>query len=168
MPIGIPDIQKDLSAFPARAERASRRAYRHDRGLAKSSAVLKHGIVNTKPRKGLVIPNNTGIYPLSSTPCEASGQLESSPAKDRRMSTQVVLITGELTGIGRATAVAFAKKGAKVALPVGVIRPARRSLTCCALSVRRPSSSTPTSARRMTSALWSTRPSHSLAVSMSR
>ena len=30
------------------------------------------------------------------------------------MSTQVVLITGALTGIGRATAVAFAKKGANV------------------------------------------------------
>jgi len=30
------------------------------------------------------------------------------------MSTQVVLITGALTGIGRATAVAFAEKGAKV------------------------------------------------------
>ena len=30
------------------------------------------------------------------------------------MNTQVVLITGGLTGIGRATAVAFAKKGAKV------------------------------------------------------
>jgi NAD(P)-dependent dehydrogenase (short-subunit alcohol dehydrogenase family) len=30
------------------------------------------------------------------------------------MSTQVVLVTGGLTGIGRATAVAFAKKGAKV------------------------------------------------------
>jgi NAD(P)-dependent dehydrogenase (short-subunit alcohol dehydrogenase family) len=30
------------------------------------------------------------------------------------MSSQVVLITGALTGIGRATAVAFAKKGAKV------------------------------------------------------
>jgi NAD(P)-dependent dehydrogenase (short-subunit alcohol dehydrogenase family) len=33
---------------------------------------------------------------------------------DRNMSTQVVLITGGLTGIGRAAAVAFAKKGAKV------------------------------------------------------
>src|SRR5260221_9657556 len=30
------------------------------------------------------------------------------------MSTQVVLITGGLTGIGRAAAIAFAKKGAKV------------------------------------------------------
>ena len=30
------------------------------------------------------------------------------------MSNQVVLITGGLTGIGRAAAVAFAKKGAKV------------------------------------------------------
>src|ERR1700722_4419389 len=36
------------------------------------------------------------------------------PKKDRNMSTQVVLITGGLTGIGRAAAVAFAKKGAKV------------------------------------------------------
>ena len=32
------------------------------------------------------------------------------------MSTQVVLITGGLTGIGRAAAVAFARKGAKVAI----------------------------------------------------
>ena len=30
------------------------------------------------------------------------------------MSNQVVLITGALTGIGRAAAIAFAKKGAKV------------------------------------------------------
>ena len=30
------------------------------------------------------------------------------------MTQQVVLITGALTGIGRATAVAFARKGAKV------------------------------------------------------
>ena len=44
------------------------------------------------------------------------------------MNTQVVLITGGLTGIGRATAVAFAKKGAKVVVsPVAVMRPARFS-----------------------------------------
>jgi NAD(P)-dependent dehydrogenase (short-subunit alcohol dehydrogenase family) len=30
------------------------------------------------------------------------------------MSEQVVLITGALTGIGRATAIAFARKGAKI------------------------------------------------------
>ena len=35
-------------------------------------------------------------------------------SKDRIMSTQVVLITGGLTGIERAAAVTFAKKGAKV------------------------------------------------------
>src|SRR3979411_1673329 len=36
------------------------------------------------------------------------------PRKDSNMSNQVVLITGGLTGIGRAAAVAFARKGAKV------------------------------------------------------
>src|SRR3981189_425908 len=41
------------------------------------------------------------------------------PKKDRRMSTQVVLITGALTGIGRAAAVAFAKKGSKVVVAGG-------------------------------------------------
>jgi NAD(P)-dependent dehydrogenase (short-subunit alcohol dehydrogenase family) len=35
-------------------------------------------------------------------------------AKDRDVSTQVVLITGGLTGIGRAAAIAFARQGAKV------------------------------------------------------
>src|SRR3954466_10007544 len=34
--------------------------------------------------------------------------------KESKMSNQVVLITGGLTGIGRAAAVAFAKKGAQV------------------------------------------------------
>jgi NAD(P)-dependent dehydrogenase (short-subunit alcohol dehydrogenase family) len=35
------------------------------------------------------------------------------------MSTPVVLITGGLTAIGRAAAVAFAKRGAKVTVPMG-------------------------------------------------
>ena len=81
------------------------------------------------------------------------------------MSNPVVLITGGLTGIGRAAAVAFAKKGAKVVVA------GRRDETGKALvshSVPRPSSSTLTSVKRMTSAHWSTRPSHCLAVSMSR
>jgi len=34
--------------------------------------------------------------------------------RDTGMNTQVVLVTGGLTGIGRAAAVAFAKKGAQV------------------------------------------------------
>ena len=43
-----------------------------------------------------------------------------------------------------------------LSLPVAVMRPVSRLLRSCALSVRRQSLSTPTSARRMTSALWST------------
>ena len=35
------------------------------------------------------------------------------------MSTPVVLITGGLTAIGRAVALAFAKRGAKVTVPMG-------------------------------------------------
>src|SRR3984893_4337268 len=35
-------------------------------------------------------------------------------SRDKTMSSPVVLITGALTGIGRAAAIAFAKKGAKV------------------------------------------------------
>jgi NAD(P)-dependent dehydrogenase (short-subunit alcohol dehydrogenase family) len=69
------------------------------------------------------------------------------------MSNPVVLITGALSGIGRASAIAFAKKGAKVVVA------GRRD---------EPSSSTPMSVRRTTSARWSTRLSRGLAVSMSR
>ena len=84
------------------------------------------------------------------------------------MSNPVVLITGALTGIGRAAAVAFAKKGAKVVVAGRRDEAGKTLVKERALSVRRPSSSTPTSARRMTSAHWLTRPSHGLAVSMSR
>ena len=84
------------------------------------------------------------------------------------MSTQVVLITGGLTGIGRATAFAFAKKGAKVVVA------GRRDEAGKALVKELRSFGSEAEfinaddARRMTSALWSTRPSHGLAVSMSR
>src|SRR5467141_3682848 len=44
----------------------------------------------------------------------AAGFRRPKTRKDSNMSNQVVLITGGLTGIGRAAAVAFAKKGAKV------------------------------------------------------
>src|SRR5258708_27699187 len=36
--------------------------------------------------------------------------------RNRKMSTQVVLVTGALTGIGRAAAIAFARKGAKLVI----------------------------------------------------
>ena len=64
------------------------------------------------------------------------------------MSNPVVLITGGLTGIGRAAAVAFAKKGAKVVV-AGRRDDAGKGARVGELrsSVRRPSSSTLTSAR---------------------
>ena len=59
------------------------------------------------------------------------------------MSKPVVLITGALTGIGRATAIAFAKEGARSRrLPAGATRRARSlSKPSCARSAPRPSSS---------------------------
>ena len=84
------------------------------------------------------------------------------------MSNPVVLITGALTGIGRAAAVAFANKGANVVVAGRRDEAGKALVKELRFSARRPSSSTLTSAMRMTSALWSTRPSHDLAVWMSR
>ena len=70
------------------------------------------------------------------------------------MSNPVVLITGALTGIGRAAAVAFAKKGAKVVVA------GRRD--------EAGNAPRPMFAERMMSAPWSIRPSHGLVVWMSR
>src|SRR6202051_4871263 len=55
-------------------------------------------------------PQGEPIIPPGNGFCSAKHQL----ITESIMSTQVVLITGGLTGIGRAAAVAFAKKGAKV------------------------------------------------------
>jgi NAD(P)-dependent dehydrogenase (short-subunit alcohol dehydrogenase family) len=86
--------------------------------------------------------------------------------RNRKMSNPAVLITGALTGIGRAAAVAFAKKGGKLAVAgrrdeVGKeLVKELRSLGSEALK--------PTSTRKLTSAPWLTRPSHGLAVLTSR
>jgi NAD(P)-dependent dehydrogenase (short-subunit alcohol dehydrogenase family) len=53
------------------------------------------------------------------------------------MSNQVVLVTGALTGIGRATALAFAQTGAHVMDPVAVTMLARRSPPNCVIWARR-------------------------------
>ena len=41
------------------------------------------------------------------------------------MDTPVVLITGALTGIGRATAIAFAKEGARIRRRADTTKPAK-------------------------------------------
>jgi NAD(P)-dependent dehydrogenase (short-subunit alcohol dehydrogenase family) len=84
------------------------------------------------------------------------------------MDTPVVLITGALTGIGRASAVAFAKKGAKLVV-AGRHDEAGKALVNELRSFGSEAEFVNAAcARKMRSALWSTRPSHGLAVSMSR
>ena len=74
------------------------------------------------------------------------------------MDSPVVLITGALTGIARATALAFAANGAKV------VASGRHEEAGAALAAelraagRKPSSSAPTYATRTTFARWSRRP----------
>jgi NAD(P)-dependent dehydrogenase (short-subunit alcohol dehydrogenase family) len=84
------------------------------------------------------------------------------------MNKSVVLITGALTGIGRAAAVAFAKKGAKVVV-AGRRDEAGQALVSELRSFGSEAEFINADVRRtMTSAPWSTRPSHGLAVSTSR
>jgi NAD(P)-dependent dehydrogenase (short-subunit alcohol dehydrogenase family) len=65
------------------------------------------------------------------------------------MDNPVVLITGALTGIGRATAVAFAAEGARAtSSPAAMRRQAKRLQPNCATSASRPRSSKPMSAGR--------------------
>lgn len=84
------------------------------------------------------------------------------------MDEPVILITGALTGIGRAAVIAFAKTGGKVVVAGRRDEAGQALAENSAPSVRSQSSSMPTSAWRMMSALWSTRPSNGSAVSTSR
>ena len=84
------------------------------------------------------------------------------------MNGQVVLITGALSGIGRAAAVAFAKKGAKVVV-AGRRDEAGERLAKELRSLGSEAEFINADVRKEDNvALWSTRPSHGLAVSMSR
>jgi NAD(P)-dependent dehydrogenase (short-subunit alcohol dehydrogenase family) len=84
------------------------------------------------------------------------------------MSNQVVLITGALTGIGRATAVAFAKKGAKVVV-AGRRDEAGKALVNELCSFGSEAEFINADVREEDdAALWSTKPSHGLAASTSR
>jgi NAD(P)-dependent dehydrogenase (short-subunit alcohol dehydrogenase family) len=84
------------------------------------------------------------------------------------MSKPVVLITGALTGIGHATAIAFAKQGARVVVSGRRDKEGKELVEALRSLGAEPILSAPMCARRMTSALWSTRPSRGLAASMSR
>ncbi len=74
------------------------------------------------------------------------------------MSKSVVLVTGGLTGIGRATALAFAREGASVVVSGRREDEGKALEASCAGSGRRPRSSRPMSATKTMSVVWSIRP----------
>ncbi len=66
------------------------------------------------------------------------------------MNTQVVLITGGLTGIGRATALAFAKEGAQVVVSGRRDEEGQKLVTEIRKKARKRSSSAPMCAAKKT------------------
>ena len=66
------------------------------------------------------------------------------------MNTQVVLITGGLTGIGRATALAFAKEGAQVVVSGRRDEEGQKLVSEIRKEVRKRSSSAPMCAAKKT------------------
>ena len=66
------------------------------------------------------------------------------------MNTRVVLITGGLTGIGRATALAFAKEGAQVVVSGRRDEEGQKLVSESARQVRKRSSSAPMCAPKKT------------------
>ena len=73
------------------------------------------------------------------------------------MNTPVVLITGALTGIGRATALAFAGEGARIVVSGRRDEEGKKLVAKSASSAQRQNSCTPTFATRKTCATWSIR-----------
>ena len=87
-------------------------------------------------------------------------------SKETLMTTPVVLITGALTGIGRATALAFAHEGAHPLSLADATRKARSWSPNFANSAPRPNSCAPTCVMKTMYAAWSIRPSRGLAAWM--
>jgi NAD(P)-dependent dehydrogenase (short-subunit alcohol dehydrogenase family) len=74
------------------------------------------------------------------------------------MTAPVVLITGALTGIGRATALAFAQEGAHLVSLADAKRKVRSSSLNSANSALRPNSYAPTCVMKPKYEVWLTRP----------
>jgi NAD(P)-dependent dehydrogenase (short-subunit alcohol dehydrogenase family) len=80
------------------------------------------------------------------------------------MNTPVVLITGALTGIGRATAIAFAREGARIVISGRRDEVGQKLVTELPRSALKQSIGVPTCVTRTMCATWSIRPSRTLVV----